>query len=64
MSKWNLTVTLNELTEATFEPPKDTDLKHSTLETAFLLDLAPASVNAKSMHVFVFETLCSKILIN
>ena len=38
--KWNLSVVLNELTKAPFEPMKDTDLKHLTLKTAFLLALA------------------------
>ena len=37
LRKWNLSVVLNELTKATFEPMKDTDLKHLTLKTAFLL---------------------------
>ena len=37
--KWNLSV-LNELTKAPFEPMKDTDLKHLTLKTAFLLAFA------------------------
>ena len=36
--KWNLSVVLNELTKAPFEPIKDTDLKHR-----------PASVAAKFM---------------
>ena len=36
--KWNLSVVLNELTKAPFEPRKD--LKHLTLKTAFLLPLA------------------------
>ena len=40
LPKWNLTVVLNELTKAPFEPMKDTDLKHLTLKTAFLLALA------------------------
>ena len=40
LSKWNLSVVLNELTKAPFEPMKDTDLKHLTLKTAFLLALA------------------------
>ena len=38
--KWNLSVVLNELTKAPFEPMKDTDLKHLTFKTAFLLALA------------------------
>ena len=38
--KWNFSVVLNELTKAPFEPMKDTDLKHLTLKTAFLLALA------------------------
>ena len=37
LPKWNLSVVLNELTTAPFEPMKDTDLKHLTLKTAFLL---------------------------
>ena len=37
--KWNLSVVLNELTKAHFEPMKDTDLKHLTLKTTFLLVL-------------------------
>ena len=37
LPKWNLSVLLNELTKAPFEPMKETDLKHLTLKTAFLL---------------------------
>ena len=40
LPKWSLSVVLNELTKAPFEPMKDTDLKHLTLKTAFLLALA------------------------
>ena len=40
LSKWDLSAVLNELTKAPFEPMKDTDLKHLTLKTAFLLALA------------------------
>ena len=40
LPKWNLSVVPNELTKAPFEPMKDTDLKHLTLKTAFLLALA------------------------
>ena len=40
LPKWNLSVVLNELTKAPFEPMKDTDLKHLTPKTAFLLALA------------------------
>ena len=40
LPKWNLSVVLNELTKAPFEPMKDTDLKHLTRKTAFLLALA------------------------
>ena len=43
LSKWNLSVVLNELTKAPLEPMKDTDLKHLTLKTAFLLALASAA---------------------
>ena len=35
--KWNLSVVLNELTKKPFEPMKDSDIKHLTLKTAFLL---------------------------
>ena len=49
LPKWNLSVVLNELTKAPFEPMKDTDLKHLTLKTAFLLALASASTVAKFM---------------
>ena len=40
LPKWNLSIVLNELTKAPFEPMKDTDLKYFTLKTAFLLALA------------------------
>ena len=40
LPRWNLSVVLNEFTKAPFEPMKDTDLKHLTLKTAFLLALA------------------------
>ena len=40
LPKCNLSVVLNELTKTPFEPMKDTDLKHLTLKTAFLLALA------------------------
>ena len=50
LPKWNLSVVLNELTKAPFEPMKDTDLKHLTLKTAFLLALAsgkrPSEIHA------------------
>ena len=39
LPKWNLSVVLNELTKEPFEPMKDTDLKHLTLKTPFLLAL-------------------------
>ena len=42
LPKWNLSDVLNVLTKAPFEPMKDTDLKHLTLKTAFLLLLASA----------------------
>ena len=42
-------VVLNELTKAPFEPMKDTDLKHLTLKTAFLLALASGIATAKFM---------------
>ena len=54
LPKWNLSVVLNELTKAHFEPMKDTDLKHLTLKTAFLLVLALASGKCRSkIHAWV-----------
>ena len=47
LPKWNLSVVLNELTKAPFEPMKDTDLKHLTLKTAFLLALASGKHHSK-----------------
>ena len=52
LPKWNLSVVLNELTKAPFEPMKDTDLKHLTLKSAFL----PASASGKhrsKIHAWV-----------
>ena len=43
---WNLSVVLNELTKAPFEPMKDTDLKDLILKTAFLLALASFEIHA------------------
>ena len=45
LPKWNLSVVFNQLTKAPFEPMKDTDLKHLTLKTAFLLALASGKRN-------------------
>ena len=47
--KWNLSVVLNELTKVPFEPMKDTDLKHLTLKTAFLLALVSGKRRSKFM---------------
>ena len=52
LSKWNLSVVLNELTKAPFEPMKDTDLKHLTLKTAFLLALASGK-HRSEIHAWV-----------
>ena len=52
LPKWNLSVVLNELTKASFEPMKDTDLKHLTLKTAFLLALASGKRCSK-IHAWV-----------
>ena len=52
LSKWNLSVVLNELTKAPFEPMKDTDLKHLTLKTAFLLALASGKRRSE-IHAWV-----------
>ena len=51
LPKWNLSV-LNELTKAPFEPMKDTDLKHLTLKTAFLLALASGK-HRSEIHAWV-----------
>ena len=51
LPKSNLSV-LNELTKAPFEPMKDTDLKHLTLKTAFLLALASGSHHSE-IHAWV-----------
>ena len=52
LPKWNLSVVLNELSKAPFEPMKDTDLKHLTLKTAFLLALA-SSKRRSEIHAWV-----------
>ena len=52
LSKWNLSVVLNELTKAPFEPMKDTGLKHPTLKTAFLLALASGKRRSE-IHAWV-----------
>ena len=54
LPKWNLSVVLNELTKAPFEPMKDTDLKHLTLKTAFLLALASGKHHGK-IHAWVAD---------
>ena len=52
LPKWNLSVVLNEFTKAPFEPMKDTDLKHLTLKTAFLLALASGEC-CSEIHAWV-----------
>ena len=52
LPKWKLSVVLNELTKAPFEPMKDTDLKHLTLKTAFLLALA-SSKHCSQIHAWI-----------
>ena len=52
LPKWNLSVVLNELTKAPFEPMKDTDLKHLTFKTAFLLALASGKRRSE-IHAWV-----------
>ena len=52
LPKWNLSVVLNELTKSPFEPMKDTDLKHLTLKTAFLLALA-SGMRRSEIHAWV-----------
>ena len=48
LPQWNLSVVLNELTKVPFEPMKDTDLKHLTLKTAFLLALASGKCHSEN----------------
>ena len=52
LPKWNLSVILNELTKAPFVPMKDSDLKHLTLKTAFLLALASGKRRSE-IHAWV-----------
>ena len=52
LPKWNLSVVLNELTKAPFEPMKDSDLKYLTLKTAFLLALASGNRRSE-IHAWV-----------
>ena len=52
LPKWNLSVVLNELTKAPFEPMKDSDLKHLTLKTAFLVALASGKRRSE-IHAWV-----------
>ena len=52
LPKWNLSVVLYELTKVPFEPMKDTDLKHLTLKTAFMLALASVKHHSK-IHAWV-----------
>ena len=52
LPKWNLSVVLNERTKAPFEPMKDSDLKHLTLKTAFLLALASGKRRSE-IHAWV-----------
>ena len=52
LPKWNLSVVLNELIKAPFEPMKDTDLKHLTLKTAFLLALASRKCRSE-IHAWI-----------
>ena len=52
LPKWNLSVVLNELTKALFEPMKDTALKHLTLKTTFLVALASGK-RRNEIHAWV-----------
>ena len=61
LPKWNLSVVLNELTKAPFEPMKDTDLKHLTLKTAFLLALTSGK-HRSEIHANGKRLPCSLLL--
>ena len=50
LPKWNLSVVLNELTKALYEPM--TDLKHLTIKTAFLLALVSGKRRSE-IHAWV-----------
>ena len=52
LPKWNISVVLDELTKPPFKPMKDTDLKHLTLKTAFLLALASGNC-CNEIHAWV-----------
>ena len=52
LAKWNLSIVLNELIKAPFESMKDTDLKHLTVKTAFLLALASGKCRSE-IHAWV-----------
>ena len=59
LPKWNFSVVHgNELTKAPFEPMKDTDLKHLTLKTAFLLALASGKQRSE-IHAWVANKVSS-----
>ena len=58
LPKWNLSVVLNELTKAPFEPMKDSDLKHLTLKTAFLLALASGKRRSE-IHAWVVNKVAN-----
>ena len=49
LPKRNLSFVLNELTKAPLEPMKDTDLRHITLKTAFLLILASGKCKVSNL---------------
>ena len=52
LPKWNLSVVLNELIKAPFQPMKDTDFKHLSLKTTFLLALASGKRQSE-IHAWV-----------
>ena len=59
LPKGNLSVILNELTKAPFEPMKDTNLKHLTLKTAFLLALASGKCRSE-IHAWVSNKVSNR----
>ena len=53
---WNLSLVLNQLTKAPFEPMQKASLKHLTFKTVFLLALGSGKRRSK-MHVWLYRNV-------